>query len=130
MFTSKDGNPEHTHQVEVDGNGNGETVDTSDGPVHDHEIKNYKALAGGEDSHTHTVESENAIVKGDDEGPTVTEVGRKSMKDAIQEKMSKGDLTTDKKGKPVYGKNNPPRRRQVKFEEVTQTVCSSAIAHA
>jgi hypothetical protein len=58
MFTSKSGKWPHNHRVEVDGDGNGKTIDTSYGPVHTHEVKNYEVLPSelSDDDHEHTVD--------------------------------------------------------------------------
>lgn len=53
MFTSKNGIVPHNHRVEIDGNGNGYTLDTNFGTPHTHEIKDFEVLAGGVDKHTH-----------------------------------------------------------------------------
>ena len=58
MFTTKSGKWPHTHRVEIDGEGNGKTIDTSYGPVHNHEIENYQVSESklSDDPHTHEVD--------------------------------------------------------------------------
>lgn len=58
MFTTKSGKWPHTHRVELDGDGNGQTLDTSYGPVHTHKIENYQVEEAklSDDPHTHEVD--------------------------------------------------------------------------
>ena len=60
MFTKKAGDPEHVHQMEVDGEGTGETISTSVGVPHTHKIDNWTVEE--KDGHTHAVSSD--YVKG------------------------------------------------------------------
>lgn len=88
MFTTTDGEPKHNHKVEPDGNGTGETLDTSEGPKHTHEIKEYRVMPGGDDEHTHELETEtdkSYMEETDKKQPRVEAVERKPMKDAIKE---------------------------------------------
>jgi hypothetical protein len=92
MFTTTDGDPEHNHKVEPDGNGTGETLDTSEGPKHTHEVKDYKVAPGGEDQHTHELETEldkSYMEETSKKQPRVEAVERKPMKDAIKEFQAK-----------------------------------------
>lgn len=43
MFTIKD-DTGHSHKVNIDGNGNGETISTDKGPPHTHQIEDYCVL--------------------------------------------------------------------------------------
>jgi hypothetical protein len=61
MFSEKAGEPEHNHKVEVDGEGTGQTISTSDGPVHTHKIENWvmapsKGMKDRGDEHVHHID--------------------------------------------------------------------------
>lgn len=88
MFTNKSGDPEHNHRMEVDGNGTGETIDTSAGMPHTHEIKDW-AVSKGKDDHTHGVSADyiqgmESFGNGDE---TVTLVGEgETIEDKVKNK--------------------------------------------
>ena len=68
MFTSKDN--EHNHQLAIDGQGTGKTIDTSYGVPHTHEVKDY--VVEEVKDHIHTIEEaskENVLGEDDGKGP-------------------------------------------------------------
>lgn len=86
MFTKKSGEPEHNHRMEVDGNGTGETIDTSCGMPHTHQIKDWKVEKVH--GHDHPISADyiqgmNSVGNGDEE---VTLVGEG---ETIEEKIEK-----------------------------------------
>jgi hypothetical protein len=107
MFTTKDGKRPHTHQAEVDGNGEGETIDTSDGPKHRHDIYDFKVEPGGDDEHTHELVTEEAeaFSESPKASPKVITEDRRSIKEAIDK-----HVTPDKKGKKAFPTEPSPTK--------------------
>lgn len=114
MFTSKAGEHEHNHRVDIDGQGDGKTIDTSYGVPHTHQVKNYKVLPveGALDTHTHEVPYQmsklgsdnrphtNTIDPTSDDPPQVFEEPKaKSIKDKLMDTV---------KGKGKKAKTDEP----------------------
>lgn len=88
MFTKKTN--DHNHRMEVDGQGTGETLDTSKGLPHTHKIDNWKVEE--KNGHTHAVSSD--YIQGTTEygngDESVTIVGEgESMKEKV-DKITEG----------------------------------------
>ena len=113
MFTKKAGDPEHNHRIEVDGDGTGETIDTSCGVPHTHKLTNWSVeeVSG----HTHAISSDlirgsRAYGNGDEsvviigEGETIEE---KIQQIEVEVSIKYGGLGADvSESTEVYGKDH------------------------
>ena len=64
MFTKRAGEPEHNHKLDVCGAGTGQTIDTSDGHPHTHEIKDWVVSAYERDDmpkHDHDIAKDGLV---------------------------------------------------------------------
>lgn len=81
----------HTHEFDIDEEGNGKTVSTSDGAGHAHDIEEFSVKEAGDDSHSHNLpesvkknvhDSENEEDKGEEDSE---DEQKKALKDAFQD---------------------------------------------
>lgn len=93
MFTTKAGETPHTHKVELDGQGTGQTIDTSDGPLHTHKIENYVVAEANlaKDGHTHDVDVDGVKVWRNGDTPKVSSDDDKSIKDKLEDIKESGN---------------------------------------
>lgn len=90
MFTKLSGKPPHTHRLELDGQGTGETVDTSYGVLHTHKVTDFVCCEPEIDKvekHIHDIDAPEATLHMEGDVPVVEEVKKDSMAETIKVKV-------------------------------------------